>query len=140
MKIKIIAVGKIKKKWIIEGINEYLERLPQIQIIEIKDAGKEKEVIKVLTLINPKEKIIYLSEKGESLSSSEFADFINQELGNNLVFVIGGPEGLSEKIKNHTYKILSLSSMTFTHEMTRLFFIEQLYRTQTIIQNKSYHK
>lgn len=140
MKFKIIAVGKIKKNWINAGINEYLKRLPQLEILEIKDAGKQKELSKILSLIKKKDKLIALSETGESLTSVEFASFINKELLQPLVFVIGGPDGLSEQINNYAYQVLSLSSMTFPHEMARLFLVEQLYRAYTIIQNKNYHK
>ena len=140
MKFKIIAVGKIKKNWINAGINEYLKRLPQLEILEIKDAGKEKELSKILSLVKKNDKLIALSETGQSLTSIEFASFIKQELLQPLVFVIGGPEGLSEQINNYAYKVLSLSKMTFPHELARLFLVEQLYRAHTIIQNKNYHK
>ena len=140
MKFTIIAVGKIKKNWINSGIEEYLKRLPQLNIIEIKDAGKEKELSKILSLVKKQDKLITLSETGESLTSLEFASFIKQELLQPLVFVIGGPEGLSTQINHHAYKVLSLSKMTLPHEMARLFLVEQLYRAHTIIQNKNYHK
>ncbi|NEP08965.1 MAG: 23S rRNA (pseudouridine(1915)-N(3))-methyltransferase RlmH [Symploca sp. SIO2C1] len=140
MKFKIIAVGKIKKTWINAGINEYLKRMPQLDIVEIKDAGKEKELSKILSLVKKNDKLIFLSETGKSLTSLEFASFIKQELLQPLVFVIGGPEGLSEQVNNYAYQVLSLSKMTFPHEMARLFLVEQLYRAHTIIQNKNYHK
>ncbi|NET54755.1 MAG: 23S rRNA (pseudouridine(1915)-N(3))-methyltransferase RlmH [Symploca sp. SIO2E6] len=140
MKFNIIAVGKVKKTWINAGIQEYLKRLPQLNIIEIKDAGKEKELSKILSLVKKNDKLIPLSETGASLTSLEFASFIKQELLQPLVFVIGGPEGLSTQINNHAYKVLSLSKMTLPHEMARLFLVEQLYRAHTIIYNKNYHK
>ncbi|NEP57407.1 MAG: 23S rRNA (pseudouridine(1915)-N(3))-methyltransferase RlmH [Symploca sp. SIO2G7] len=140
MKFNIIAVGKIKKNWINAGMQEYLKRLPQLDIIEIKDASKEKELSKILSLVKKNDKLIPLSETGELLTSLEFASFIKQEFLQPLVFVIGGPEGLSEQINNYAYKVLSLSKMTLPHEMARLCLVEQLYRAYTIIQNKNYHK
>lgn len=135
--MRIIAVGKIKEPWIRQGIDEYLKRMRDIEIIEIKDSCKEKEAIKILELIDRKkeEDIFLLTEEGIPSTSMEFSktDF------SKACFVIGGPEGLDDKLKKK-YKTISLSKMTFTHEMARLFFIEQLYRAQTIKQNKSYHR
>lgn len=148
MKIKIICVGKIKKKWINEGIQDYFKRLKHVEINEIKDLGKEKEAEKILQIINNNNKnnnnnaLFIFSEEGQQYDSISFTKKIVEleKKYNNLFFVIGGPDGISEKFKKTKNHIISLSKMTFTHEMARLFLIEQLYRTQAIRQNKNYHR
>ena len=140
MKIKIIAVGKIKKNWINEGIKEYDKRLRNLEIIEIKDSTPSKEGDKIISLIKSNEKLIVLSEEGENLSSIKLAKLIENEMFFSFVFAIGSAEGISEKLKKSAYKVLSLSRMTFPHELARLLLIEQIYRANTIINNQKYHK
>ena len=140
MKIKIIAVGKIKKSWINEGIKEYYKRLRNLEIIEIKDSTPSLEGDKIINLIKSNEKLIVLSEEGENLSSIKLANLIQNEMFCSFVFAIGSAEGISEKLKKSAYKVLSLSRMTFPHELARLFLIEQIYRANTIMNNQKYHK
>lgn len=140
MRVRIIAIGKIKKSWIAEGIHEYWKRVPDLAIVEVKDASKAREMEKILTLIKPNEKLVVLSERGQMLTSIEFAKFIEQESGQPIAFVIGGPEGTAAELDQRAYKVLSLSGMTFPHEMARLFLVEQIYRAKTILQNANYHK
>jgi len=138
-KIKVITIGKIKEKYLIEGINEFKKRLQRfcnIEIIELKDLGLEKEAEKILPYI--KSKTFVLDAKGKSFSSEEFAELLKKE-ERELTFVIGGPEGISEKIKRNA-NLISLSKMTFLHEMTRLILLEQIYRAYTIIHRMPYHK
>ncbi len=142
--IKIIAVGKIKEKYILEGIQEYLKRMKnkKINIIEIKDSNKQKEGLDILNKIKKLEEylIISLDEHGKELTSFELSDFIEENSQKNLCFIIGGPDGLNKLISSESDHIIALSQMTFTHEMARLFLIEQLYRAFSIIEGKKYHR
>ncbi len=132
--IRIIAVGKVKEKGILDLINEYLKRMQgKVEIIEVRDLGKEKEGEKIMSLCEGK-KIIAMDETGKEYTSEEFSDKIDGDM----VFVIGGPEGLSDNVKKN--EKIALSRMTFTHEMARLFLVEQIYRTFQIKKGTKYHK
>ena len=137
-KVKIIAVGKVKKAWLKEGIALYAKRLPEVEIIEIKDSGKEKEADKLESLLNAQDRLAVMAEYGQVRDSVAFADWLGQEAFGTLVLFIGGPEGVSDRLKTHS--MISLSAMTFPHELARLMLVEQLYRAKTILQNGSYHK
>jgi 23S rRNA (pseudouridine1915-N3)-methyltransferase len=137
-KVKIIAVGKIKKSWLKEGIERYAKRLPEVEILEIKDRGKEAEADQLQGLIRDQERLVVMSEHGQTKDSVQFAQWLGEEAFGTLVLFIGGPEGVSDRLKTHP--TLSLSPMTFPHEMARLMLVEQLYRAKTILQNGSYHK
>ena len=144
MKIEILCIGKIKESYIRLAIEDFTKRLGpycNLTITEFKDSTKEKESEKLLDAMKKRSnsKIIVLSEEGKNFNSVEFSnEFKNPE--KNLIFIIGGPEGLTDKLKKEADEILSLSAMTFLHEMARLFLIEQIYRAQTIIKGKAYHK
>ena len=159
MKIKIYAIGKIKEKYLKEGIEEYLNRIKpysQIEIIEVNDEPiKEnpndsdiKKAIdlegkKVVKIIKQSEYLIGLDLNRKELKSKEFADFLSKKFvlgGSNISFVIGGSYGLSEELKNRCNDFLSLSKMTFLHQMTRLILLEQIYRAFKINRNETYHK
>ena len=139
-KVKIICIGKIKEKYIQSGINEFRKRLRvfcDLEIIELKDEGVEKEAKKIIPYLE-KSNVFVLDPTGKQESSENFAnDF--KRLDGKIVFVIGGPEGIYQKIKEDS-NMISLSRMTFTHEMARLFLIEQIYRSYMIINNRKYHK
>lgn len=137
-KVKIIAVGKVRKPWIKEGVQRYAKRLPEVEIIEIKDSGKEKEAGKLLSLMKSQERLVVLAEYGKERNSITFADWLGKEAYGTLVLFIGGAEGISNRLKK--YPMISLSAMTFPHEIARLMLVEQLYRAKTILQNGSYHK
>jgi 23S rRNA (pseudouridine1915-N3)-methyltransferase len=137
-KVKIIAVGKVKKSWLQAGIALYLKRLPELELVEIKDAGKEKEADKLENLLRDRDRLVLLSERGQALDSLAFAQWLGKEAFGTLVLFIGGPEGLCDRLKR--YPMISLSAMTFPHEIARLMLVEQLYRAKTILQNGSYHK
>jgi 23S rRNA (pseudouridine1915-N3)-methyltransferase len=137
-KVKIIAVGKVKKPWLQAGIALYMKRLPELEIVEIKDAGKEKEADKLESLMRDQDRLVVLSEMGQERDSVAFSQWLGQEAFGTLVLFIGGPEGLCDRLKH--YPMISLSAMTFPHEIARLMLIEQLYRAKTILQNGSYHK
>ena len=137
-KVKIVAVGKVKKSWLKEGIGLYAKRLPEVDVVEIKDAGKEKEANKLLNLISRQDRLVVMSEYGKTYDSVAFSRWLAKEAFGTLVLFIGGPEGVSDRLK--AYPTISLSKMTFPHEVARLLLLEQLYRAKTILQNGSYHK
>lgn len=159
MKIKIYAIGKIKENYLKVGINEYLERIKpysHIEIIEVNDEAivdnpKESDIKlainnegkKVLKLIKENEYLIGLDLNKKELNSVEFADYLSKKFvigGSNISFVIGGSYGLSEELKNRCNDSISLSKMTFLHQMTRLILLEQIYRAFKINRNETYHK
>jgi 23S rRNA (pseudouridine1915-N3)-methyltransferase len=137
-KVKIIATGKVKKAWLKEGIALYAKRLPEVEILEIKDAGPENEADKLLTLLKEQDRLVILAEYGKAYDSVSFARWLGTEAHGTLVLFLGGPEGISDRLKTHP--MISLSAMTFPHEIARLMLVEQLYRAKTILQNGSYHK
>jgi 23S rRNA (pseudouridine1915-N3)-methyltransferase len=149
--IKIITVGKIKEKYYIDAVNEYLKRLSKytkIDLIEVKDEDfdisktllKEKESI--MKYINDKDYIITLEIEGEELDSVSLSKKINDTLNNysNITFIIGGSYGLHEDIKKLSNYKLSFSKLTFPHQLFRVILLEQLYRSYKIINNEAYHK
>lgn len=140
-KIKIVAVGKVKHDWINAGIQEYRKRLPGLTIVEIKDSNQHKEYQDIQALIKPRERLIAMTERGKLMDSMAFSQFLAKEtIDASLVFAIGGPTGISRDLENAAAHCISLSPMTFTHDMARLLLVEQLYRAQNILQNGSYHK
>jgi 23S rRNA (pseudouridine1915-N3)-methyltransferase len=140
-KIRIIAVGKVKERRLSEGIKEYEKRLTpfcSIETIELKDEWIEKESKKIMPYIEGREYAPFvLDAKGRQLSSEEFAEFLKDK--DKISFIIGGDEGISDEVKRKA-SLISLSRMTFTHEMCRLFLIEQIYRAFMILNKRSYHK
>ena len=156
MKIKIIALGKIKEKFIKDGIEEFLKRLrpyAQVEItelmpIEIKDDNLTSKVLdeeaeKILSNIKQDSYVITLEILGKQLSSEEFASKI-EEITNSgiseLVFFIGSSCGLSPKVSQRADFKLSISKMTFLHQFARLLLVEQIYRAFKILKNETYHK
>ena len=143
-RIKILAVGKIKENYILEGIYEYVKRMKnkRLEIIELKDSTKEEECNYILEKFKKLKGYITISldEHGKELTSIEFAEFIKRIKLKDIVFIIGGPDGLNKPILDKVDYKISLSRMTLTHEMARLFLIEQIYRAFTIIEGKRYHR
>ncbi len=137
-KVKVIAVGKLKKPWLKTGVALYAKRLPEVEIIEIKDSGKEKEADKLESLLSAQDRLVVMTEYGQSYDSVAFANWLAQEAFGTLVLFIGGPDGVGDRLKKHP--MISLSAMTFPHELARLMLVEQLYRAKTILNNGSYHK
>ena len=159
MKIKIYAIGKIKENYLKLGIEEYLKKIKpycQIEIVEVNDEpipnnpndseieiAKNKEGEKVLQLLKPGEYLIGLDLNKKELESPAFAEYLNKKLENSgasISFVIGGSYGLSDALKNRCNDSISLSKMTFLHQMTRLILLEQIYRAYKILRNETYHK
>ena len=149
--INIITVGKIKEKYIIDGINEYLKRLTKytkVNIIELSDDSFDKvktlksESEKILSKLDLKSFIVTLEIDGKELNSIEFSELIDKTLTNysDITFIIGGSYGLDDSIKKLSNYKLSFSKMTFPHQLFRLVFLEQLYRSFKILNNETYHK
>ncbi len=137
---KIIAVGKIKKKWIQEGIEMYLKRLPGLEVIEIKDNKQAKEEHTIKEMISKNQILVTLNENGQSFTSKQLANKLLNSHNQNIIFVIGGSLGLTPNLNDFASWQLSLSPLTFPHEIARLLLIEQLYRAKTITQGAPYHK
>jgi len=139
-RIRILAVGKVRKGWVLEGISTYLKRLPGLQVVELRDAGKAKEAEAVLAALQPGEQLVVMAEEGQTFDSPAFAERLEGSGSERLVFVIGGAEGIDPALKARASWKLSLSPMTFPHELARLLLLEQLYRALTIQQGGPYHK
>ena len=137
---KIIAIGKIRKKWIQEGIEMYLKRLPGLEVKEIKDSTQLKEEHTIKEIISKNEFLVTLNQNGQSFTSKQLATKLLNSHNQNITFVIGGASGLTSSLNNLASWQLSLSPLTFPHEIARLLLIEQLYRAKTITQGGPYHK
>ena len=159
MKIRVFAIGKIKEVYLKEGIQEYIKRLSSyasVEIIEVKDepikenpnASEIQKAIdtegeRVLKLLKQNDYLISLDLGKKQLKSEDFAVFLSKNIeksGANLSFVIGGSYGLSNALKNRANDSISLSEMTFLHQMSRLILLEQIYRGFKILNNETYHK
>lgn len=156
MNIKIIALGKIKEKFLKDGIDEFLKRLTpyasveilELSPIEIKDENLTQKVLdqegdKILAHIKPQSFVITMEIKGKMLSSEEFAQKI-ENLTNDgvseIIFVIGSSCGISPNVSARANLKLSMSKMTFLHQFARLILVEQIYRAFKIIKGETYHK
>lgn len=155
MKITLLMVGKTSNDELQKMIQEYQQRLihyiayETITIPELKNTRnlsreeqKEKEAELILKQLDKQDEVILLDEKGKMLTSVAFSAFIEGKMMisvKQLVFVIGGPFGFSPKVYKRANQLLSLSAMTFSHQMIRLLFTEQLYRAMTILRGESYH-
>lgn len=138
-KIKILSVGKTKEPWLVQGIDEYVKRLKNIATFECIWTKNDSQLA---TLAQKERHLVSLDPKGETMNSEQFTEFLLQAMetaGSRLTFVIGGAEGIPESIKRHSTPI-SLSRLTFTHQLTRLILMEQLYRAFEIAKGTSYHK
>lgn len=155
MKITLISVGKTEESYLKEGIEIYEKRLKhylsfeQIVIPSLKNTKnmdeeqqKEKEGELILKHINNTDRCILLDEKGKQYTSVDFSSHLQSHMNSgikNLIFVIGGPYGFSKKIYQKANDKIALSSLTLSHQMVRLFFVEQLYRAMTILKGEPYH-
>jgi 23S rRNA (pseudouridine1915-N3)-methyltransferase len=139
-RIRILAVGKVRKGWVLEGIATYLKRLPGLQVVELRDAGKAREAEAIQAALRPEEQLVVLAEEGQVFDSQAFARRLEGSGSERLALVIGGAEGVAPALKARACWMLSLSPMTFPHELARLLLLEQLYRALTIQQGGPYHK
>jgi 23S rRNA (pseudouridine1915-N3)-methyltransferase len=139
-RIRVLAVGKVRKAWVLEGIASYLKRLPGLQVVELRDAGKDREAEAILAALRSDEQLVVLAEEGQTFDSPAFAQRLEGSGSERLALVIGGAEGVAPALKARAHWKLSLSPMTFPHELARLLLLEQLYRALTIQQGGPYHK
>jgi|TARA_B110001450_G_scaffold25755_1_gene22698 23S rRNA (pseudouridine1915-N3)-methyltransferase len=153
MEIKLIVVGKTKNHELINLISNYVKRINffnKFQIIEVNSIktkkNNENEIKKIegeniLKKIKNNDLLFLLDEKGENYNSRKFADFLKMKLkeSKTIIFVIGGAFGFSKEVYAKSNGLISLSKMTFSHQIIRLFFTEQLYRAFTILNNHPYH-
>ena len=155
MKIVLLTIGKTKKSFLSEGIKKYLLKLKHytnLESIEIDNVKfskniSESELINkeaklLISKLDPSDYVILLDVKGRQYSSLEFSKKLNNWMigsKKRLVFIVGGAYGVSKAVSSRVDEILSFSSMTFSHQMIRLFFLEQLYRAYTILNNNPYH-
>ena len=155
MTIKLLAIGKTDNKQLITLIDEYQKRLgfyikfdfeiiPDLKKVKnlSEEQQKQKEGELILGKLNATDVLILLDENGKQYDSVSFANYLQKHMNSGikqLVFVIGGPYGFSQDVYNKAQGKISLSKMTFSHQMVRLFIIEQLYRGFTILKNEPYH-
>ena len=155
MKIKLVCIGKTGKDFLVAGEKEYLDRLKhyvqleRLEIPDIKNAKKlsfqqikELEGKEILSKVGISDRVFLLDERGKSYSSVTFSQFIQNQFnkgGKSIVFVIGGAYGFSDEVYSRTSGKISLSEMTFSHQMIRMIFFEQVYRAMTILNNEPYH-
>ncbi len=144
--IKILCVGKIKEKYLVELIADYKKRINKyhpLEIIEVNDVGSlEKEGKLLEKYINPKDYIITLEIQGQELTSEAFADKIDKTFIHypTITFIVGSSLGLDDRIKQKSYYALSFSKLTYPHGLFRGILLEQIYRAFKIINNETYHK
>lgn len=155
MKISLLTIGKTEDKYLKEGIEIYLKRLKHyipFRIAEIpelkntkslsREQQKSREAELIFKNIQSTDHIILLDENGKEFSSTDFSVYLNKKIlggQQHLVFIVGGPYGFSEEVYERSNDRISLSKMTFSHQMIRLFFAEQLYRAFTILKGEPYH-
>lgn len=155
MKITLLVIGKTDKPFVNEGLEIFSKRLNRylpyemIGVRDLKNTAnlsskeqKQKESSLLQKSLKPEDHLILLDEKGKEFTSVEFASFVQGKMNmgiKNLVFAVGGPYGFSEEIKKKASEKISLSQMTFSHQLIRLIFAEQLYRAMTILKNEPYH-
>ena len=155
MKIVLLVVGRTVESHFIQGIEEYSKRLAHYVPFEIAvipelrntkslstDQQKEREADFILKSFLPGDYIVLLDEHGKEMRSLEFAEYMKRKMNTvnkRLVFIIGGPYGFSEKVYQVANEKISMSKMTFSHQMIRLIFVEQIYRAMTILNGGPYH-
>ena len=155
MKISLLTIGKTEDKYLLEGMAKYLKRLKHyisfdlVELPELKntknlseDQQKSKEAELIFKNISASDQLVLLDENGTTFSSMQFSGFLNKKMIGSIqhvVFLVGGPYGFSKDVYNRANDNISLSRMTFSHQMVRLFFIEQVYRAFTILKGEPYH-
>lgn len=144
--IKIIAVGSLKEKYLKSIVEDYYKRITKyhkIELIEVKDSNITKEKDEILKKINKNDYIISLDIYGREYNSIEFKDHLENLFNNsksNITFIIGGSDGIDDKIKSLSNELISFSKLTFPHGLFRAILLEQIYRSFKIMNNESYHK
>ena len=144
--IKIIAVGSLKEKYLKSMVEDYYKRITKyhkIELIEVKDSNITKEKDEILKKINKNDYIISWDIYGREYNSIEFKDHLENLFNNsksNITFIIGGSDGIDDKIKSLSNELISFSKLTFPHGLFRAILLEQIYRSFKIMNNESYHK
>ena len=154
MKIVLITIGDNEDKYLTTGFELYAKRLQHYASFDMitipsqknksnsKEAAMQAEIKEIQKKLAPSDLVLLLDEKGKEFSSVEFAKQVQKYLnmpGKKMVFIIGGPYGFAPTIRERAQQTLSLSKMTFNHQMAKLFFLEQLYRAMTILKGEPYH-
>lgn len=155
MEIELLTIGKTSIRFVEDGIAEYIRRLkhyipysikslPDVKNASKMDQAKQKDAEgeKILDVISNSDFVVLLDERGKQYSSIEFSAFLEKQMISGcrkVIFVVGGPYGFSKPVYDRADSLLSLSKMTFNHEMVRLFFTEQIYRAMTILRGEPYH-
>lgn len=155
MKVQLLLVGKTTQEFVRKGMEEYAGRLKHYLPFEMQtipdirnmrsfssDRIREKEGDAILKYIQPDDVVVLLDEHGKEFTSMEFAGYMEKKMlatSKRLVFIIGGPYGFADKVYALAREKVSLSKMTFSHQLIRLIFTEQLYRAMTILSNQPYH-
>lgn len=155
MELILLSIGKISTSWIRDGVNEFEKRIDKyikfrsLEIPDIKNSKslpiekiKEEEGKNIISELTVSDLVVILDEKGKELSSRELSGWIEKSFSTGkkrLVFIIGGPFGFSDEVYRRAEYKIALSRLTFTHEMARLFFTEQIYRSMTILKGEPYH-
>lgn len=155
MKITLLVIGKTGASYLREGIAAYEKRLSHYVPFELKvlpdvkatrnmtfQQQKEAEGVAFLSHISAGDCVVLLDERGKEMTSRDFSVYLDRKMitvNKNLIFIIGGPYGFSDEVYRRANEKLSLSKMTFSHEMIRMFFVEQIYRAMTILRGEPYH-
>ena len=156
MKIQLIFVGKTREPYLREGVEDFLSRLRRYLTVEVKTVRSErftredqarrvvsKESLRVAAAVDDQSHLVVLDRLGKQLSSVSLANWwkrLESEGCRKLCFAVGGVLGFTDELRNQAQTLLSLSKMTFTHEMSRLILLEQLYRACTIMRGEKYHR
>lgn len=155
MKIQLMVTGRTRDEALRALTDRYSARVKHyvpFEMVELPDvrttrasteaSQKQAEGAQMLKCINPSDYVVLLDEHGRQMTSREFAGFIDKKMSvlpRNLIFVVGGPYGFSDEVRARADALLGLSAMTFSHEMVRPFFVEQIYRAMTILRGEPYH-
>lgn len=156
MKIELIVVGRTTDTFLADAIRKYVDRIGHYAPMAVRVAADcrstrslsqsqqcAQEGRAILQMVQPSDYVVLLDEHGREYTSRQFAEFIQSRMlqggQGKLIFIVGGPYGFSEEVRHRSNGMISLSRLTFPHEMVRLFFVEQLYRAMTIIRGEPYH-
>ncbi len=143
MIVRLIAVGKLKERATQDWVREFEKRLTKyctFETIEMKESSKDKEADDVLRLLKPDDCVILFDVAGSEFSSEEFARLLGRQTSKRIVIIIGGPDGVTDEVRRRAAHRISISRMTFTHQIARLLVTEQVYRAFTILKGEKYHK
>ncbi len=155
MKIVVLSVGRVRQRFVLDAEGEYLQRIKgsfQVELVELGMESPEsmkpaelqaREAQEVLKKTKSYDYLVVLDERGKEMTSKALSEFVQARMNSGIksvCFVIGGAYGFSEKVRQEADLILSLSTLTFPHQLTRMLLVEQLYRAHTLIKGISYHK